>query len=154
MADIFRSIPGKVVRISSPTQTASITLSDLNLSEFVLITSAQLSLSGNIQYKPTLSNKIFVYPLGDRMGKFVIQGAAFDDKCDNSQGGGFKTILDYYRSKRATKSGIPITISLQSSPDAPFEGFLESLEARLAGSEGLTYWTWSMVLGTLPQDRS
>jgi len=85
---------------------------DLNGSESapVLIESVDATLQDVVFPVSTLDKKKYLYVMGDDFGNVGVSGAVLLGESGNG-GGGFNTVIDYFKANRASAKETPITIS-------------------------------------------
>ena len=158
MSDIFNSKPGVVFKAQGPIETGVIEVDGLTdiYRGVVVVTAVGFSQNVRIQYKPTIGGAIYVYPLGDNIGRVVLSGVAFENLCNNGSPNGFAKIMEFFKKRRAsTEDGINNPVSIRITGFGPkITGFLHSIGIRMVAGERTSWWEWTLELGAVPQYRS
>jgi hypothetical protein len=158
MSDIFGSQPGSVFKAPGPIETGVIEVEGLTdvYRGVVIINSIGFSQNVRIQYKPTIGGAIYVYPLGDNMGRVMLSGMAFENLCSNGSPNGFAKLMEFFKKKRAsTEEGIDNPVSIRITGFGPkITGFLHAINVSMRANETNAWWEWQMELGAIPQFRS
>lgn len=119
-----------------------------------IITGMTLELSGNYQFLHTISDLVYFYAFGDRVGTLNLTGLCFAAKCAGLNKGGLLDAYQYYLDNRATKRGgkpITITISAGAGQSTTLTGFLTGMRLDVADSQMGTVGYWSMRFEVLPE---
>lgn len=150
-----------VVKGSSPALLSGITVTgdgafggtSSNLSDIgILITGVALSYGVNIAYFTTLSESVYVYPLGNKMGKCVITGAALPE-CSAGGYSNVNKIVQFYEANKASnfkKITNPIKITIGTN-GANLAGYLENMELNIGSRPdnfGIAQFT--LMLSVMP----
>lgn len=129
-------------------------LSDVNTTG-VLITGMALTQGTRVSYFTTLSESIYIYPLGNKVSRCQITGLAFPG-CSDGQGGaeGFtnaQRIIDFYQAHKASNfENISTPISIVAPPIS-LSGFLEEMTLNVNGSKDLFgVAEFTMVFSVIP----
>jgi len=142
MPDLFVSKYG-AVKVSSGTSGTlvglEVTGSSGELSQTgILITGMALTQGTRVSYFTTLSESIYIYPLGNKISRCQITGVAFP-ACStdgNAGGSGFENaqkIIDFYEANKASKFE-NITNPIQIvAPPISLSGFLEEMTLNVNG---------------------
>ncbi len=110
-----------------------------------IITQAVIKEKGNYQFLHTLSETIYVYVFGDRIGELIIGGICFSSSCDkDSQGNdlesGMKQIHDAYQENKLSVKGGPIVVNFG---EVPLRGFLVGMSIDVSDPErNLGQWAY------------
>jgi len=115
----------------------------------ILVSRVGLAMSTNVQFALSLRRVVYVYSLGDRMGKISLSGSAFERVC-GSDVGGFKKFLTYYNDNRASKRSTPISISVAGED---FQAYI--IAANIAGtSEVPGMFDFSLEMASLAESHT
>ena len=121
----------------------------------ILITGMALTQGTRVSYFTTLSESIYIYPLGNKVSRCQITGLAFPS-CSDGQGGaeGFtnaQKIIDFYQAHKASNFdniSSPIVIV---APPITLSGFLEEMTLNVNGSKDLFgVAEFTMVFSVIP----
>jgi len=137
MADIFVSAPGEVVAFEMQATVGRVNIpAELKDPELISNRPAPLIFSStkwdqrtSQQFATSLDGSVYIYVFGDQMGTVVIVGLAFN-LCDKEENG-LQTVLDYYKTNRASERSSPIEVAIA---DEVVEGFLTGASIRSVGS--------------------
>jgi hypothetical protein len=131
MAAVLSSQPGQAYRTSTILGVftpALIQISDLSNASTVLLTGIGFNQNANVQYMQSLKQKIYVYSFGERMGALVVNGMGVWNPCDTTQPVGFKTVMQFYKTKSVSQISAPVTIVLGSpTSSVTIRGFADRL---------------------------
>ena len=98
-----------------------------------IITGIATSQAVNGQFSPTMLNLIYAYFFGDRMGEILISGLSFPATCGTPNfGGGIRSVLGYYNTYRASRSGLPISVAIGN---AGLSGFVMGMGLNIVNPE-------------------
>lgn len=109
----------KVAAVSIPEGVPAVVAFD-GAPASLVVTGFGAELSVNAQFMRSLGSVIYVYPFGDNVGKARLNITAFMNSCGGA-GGNAGTLLQYYGSKKISKSSTPISVSMAG---ASFTGYL------------------------------
>jgi hypothetical protein len=145
-----------VLQSSSPALLSGITVSSggTNTQTLgtagILVTGVALSYGVNIAYFTTLSESVYVYPLGNKIGKCVITGAALPT-CSTDGYSNVDKLVKFYNSNKASNfSNVtnPIQIVIGSTN---ITGYLENMEINISSRPdnfGIAQFT--LMLSVMP----
>lgn len=118
-----------------------------------IITNMTVSAAGNFQFLHTLGGNVFVYVFGDRIGKVVISGMAFEGACGGFFGSvfrgskvGVERVLDYYWQERIAGRKTPIKVTIGAG--TILVGYVTSVSARVA-DETSRMFSFNIELATV-----
>lgn len=118
MSILFAPRSGQVVRILSPTGAAyRLAVRGLPPGTGLIAQSCRLTGAANAQFVPTLSNKIFVYVFGHRMGELTIGGVAVGVGCSGEDG--TAVLRQFFSANNVSTTGAPIPVRLGNGPAVP-----------------------------------
>lgn len=151
MAQIFPNRPGRAIGIplgeSLPGSLRVLTGGN-RFNTNVIFTGLDGEQSSNVQFQQSLSNAIYVYSFGDRMGQFTIRGVAFSGNCS---GGGSRTgvenILRYYSRYGVGNNNTTVEIRLGTTP---IVGFLTGVQIGTADAQFRSY-NFTLRINSIPQ---
>lgn len=143
MAYLFRSGNAALqVQRSSPALLTGIKISKLNADSGsgigLLITGIAMSQGVRIAYFTTLSESIYVYPLGNKVGKCMITGIALPS-CAGSEDNysNLAKLLDFYKDNKASNFQnilTPITVTIGKTP---ISGYLEDMQINITNESNM-----------------
>lgn len=163
MPVIFRPANSKalVVKGSSPALLSGVAVTgsgsfggtSSNLSDIgILITGVALSYGVNIAYFTTLSESVYVYPLGNKIGKCVITGVALPE-CSAGGYSNVDKIIKFYEANKASnfaKISNPIKIVIGTN-GANLTGYLESMELNIGSRpDNFGVAQFTLMLSVMP----
>ena len=123
--------------------------------ESVIITGIGMDMETNMQFSMSLRNVVYVYALGDRMGRVIVSGMGFSGLCGNStEATGFAAVANFYKKRRASISPQPIVLNVG---DVTLSAFLTSMRAEASNDIPGTFkfvLTLSTVMEASSQERS
>ena len=145
------------VKLGTPAAMTSIAVPGLAVTAGIVITGISVAQSVRVAYFTTLSESIYIYPLGNKVGQCLLAGIAFP-KVPCSSGSvdnytNFTALLEFFRTRKASNFANitnPVTISIGSTT---LTGFLEDIQLSTTSQEeafGSTKFT--LRLSLLPQD--
>ena len=148
---------GHVAAMHDPSLPSSITFRVENWGGFntlqAIITNMTVSAAGNFQFLHTLGGNVFVYVFGDRIGKVVISGIAFEGTCGGFFGSvfrgskvGVERVLDYYWQERIAGRKTPIKVTIGAG--TILVGYVTSVTAKVQ-DEASRMFTFSIELATI-----
>jgi len=156
MPDIFGSSFGKMFKVpnSTPAKLASIDLMPSKLGGSnvdILITSVGLSQSAKLAFFHTLSDSIYIYPLGNEISKCVIEGIAVNS-CDTNEYSAAKKIIDFYENNRASNfKNISTPITLTIPPINNLVGFIDGMTMQInASGNEFGFAKFSISMSVIP----
>ena len=121
----------------------------------ILITGIAMSQGARVAYFNTLSESIYVYPLGNKVGKCIVTGTVFP-QCSNGGANEYsnvKKLMDFYNSNKAStfeNVAKPIKISIGSTVLA---GFLEDIQVNITNEANMFgSASFSLVLAIMPEE--
>jgi hypothetical protein len=124
----------------------------------ILITGMALTQGARVSYFTTLSESIYIYPLGNKISRCQITGLAFPDcsstteASSNSGYDGAKRIIDFYQANKASNFqniSSPIVIT---APPISLSGFLEDMTLNINGSKDLFgVAEFTLVFSVIPE---
>lgn len=121
----------------------------------ILITGIAMSQGARVAYFNTLSESIYVYPLGNKVGKCIVTGTVFP-YCSNGAADEYsnvKKLMDFYNSNKAStfaNVAKPIKISIGGTVLA---GFLEDIQVNITNEANMFgSAAFSLVLAIMPEE--
>lgn len=164
---IFAQNTGRVAAINDAVATGSLSLVSLVGNTRVnyqvhnsIFTRVGVSAGGNFQFLHTISNDVFVYVFGDRMGQVVIDGLSFANKCTASGSTvaqfnpglvtfkhGIEEMIDWYERNRLSARKDPVFVTIGRSK--AFAGFITSLSSSVQDPEKRTI-NFQLTVSLLP----
>lgn len=122
----------------------------------IIVTGVGLGYSTNVSYFTTLSESVYIYPLGNKIGKCVIAGVALP-KCGGSKDDytNFEKVVKFYNNHKASNFRnitTPITITIGN---INIVGYLEDLQLNISGDGnkfGIAQFT--MALSVPPETQT
>lgn len=163
MPDIFGSRFGKVFKVkgSAPGRLSPIDFNPKLAGDNVdiLITSIGLSQSTKLAFFHTLSDSIYIYPLGNEISKCVIEGLAVNSAdCDSATGEytAAKKIIDFYEKYRASNfKNIASPVKLSIPPIDNLTGFIDGMTLQIgSGDRDFGYAKFSITMSIIPSRNS
>jgi hypothetical protein len=116
----------------------------------IIVTGVALSHGVNIAYFTTLSESVYIYPLGNKIGKCLITGMAFPT-CNNSGYSNVDKIVKFYNDNKAsnfTNITNPIKITIGKTN---INGYLEAMELSIGSNpEDFGMAKFSFTLSVMP----
>lgn len=110
-----------------------------------IVTQAGVIESGNYQFMHTLSETIYAYIFGDRIGELRVSGVCFAYNCLGAPNG-VRQIADTYRRLRIANAGAPVMVSIGG---VDYQGFLIGMTLDIANAEQ-NLGQWTMRFNTFP----
>lgn len=152
MSDVLISQAGKVAALDvQDALPAIVTVEQFTVSDVLLIQSIAYEQKTNQQFQTSLEKAVYIYVFGDQMGSVTVSGLAFVSGC-SGETSGLAGLVEYYKSKRASKRSTPVIFSVGDEVQA--SGFLTALQVRSHSENpelsGLVYG-YSMTINTLPE---
>ena len=95
-----------------------------------IIQQAKIEHQGNYQFLHAISNTIYVYVFGDKIGNLMIAGTAFGVPCRGR--GGLTEIMQRYSTYRIAITGRPATLAVENTT---FTGFLTGFSLDAADAQ-------------------
>ena len=118
----------------------------------ILITGIAMSQGARVAYFNTLSESIYVYPLGNKVGKCIVTGTVFNVNCEDDYAN-VKRLMGFYNSNKAStfeNVAKPIKISIGGTVLA---GFLEDIQVNITNEPGMFgSASFSLVLAIMPEE--
>jgi len=122
----------------------------------ILITGIAMSQGARVAYFNTLSESIYVYPLGNKVGKCIVTGTVFP-KCGAAgaadEYSNVKKLMEFYNSNKAStfeNVSKPIKISIGNTVLA---GFLEDMQVNITNEANMFgSAAFSLVLAIMPEE--
>jgi hypothetical protein len=159
MPDIFGSRFGKVFKVKGST-AGRFSPIDFNpkLAEDnidILITSVGLSQSTKLALFHTLSDSIYIYPLGNEISKCIVEGLAVNSEDCNATKGQYtaaKKIIDFYEKHRASNfKNIANPVKLSIPPIDNLTGFIDGMTLHIGSSDReFGYAKFSITMSIIP----
>lgn len=119
----------------------------------ILITGIAMSQGARVAYFNTLSEAIYVYPLGNKVGKCIVTGTVFPKCGAVDEYSNVKKLMDFYNSNKAsTFENVvqPIKISIGSTVLA---GFLEDMQVNITNEANMFgSASFSLMLAIMPEE--
>lgn len=151
MATFFSHQRGSVMRLDGLVQTGAmpfaIRMSNMDIGGATnpetkaIITQAALVENGNYQLAHSLSDTIYLYVFGDRMGELRVSGMAFSKLCIGDEETGVEQAIRNYRDNRIAVRSSPVIVSYGSNN--PFRAFLTGMSIDLVDPERmLAQWSY------------
>ena len=144
---IFGTAPGtvgKVMTIPGQTLPAIIRVPGLSGVEGVAITSIGFNQSANVQFMHSLSNLIYVYSFGERMGSMEVNGITFYRPCSGRCGIG--NILGFYQQNSVSIKSALTSVTIA---DNNIRGFVQGMRS-LFSDPDKGVLGFSISLATIP----
>lgn len=120
------------------------------------VTGFALEMSGNYQFLHTVSDFIYFYSFGDRVGELSVTGMAFITRACNSGIGGFFAhknsicdLYEFYRDNRASKRQAAIAVTFNTC-DA-FWAFLTGMRLEVSKPD-IPVMQWVLRLHVIPKN--
>lgn len=110
-----------------------------------IITNGGIVEHGNYQFMHTVSETIYAYVFGDRIGELRVGGVCFASTC-GSEVSGIQRIVKAYRRNRIGKAGSEVQVSFG---EIDFKAFLTSMSLEIADAE-LNIGQWVFTFNTFP----
>ncbi len=156
MADLFLTEPGAVVAVDSPGIPVNFFLDNWGgYPGFKsIVTGIRVQTSSGVQYLHTLSDLVFVYVFGERMGSVTLSGVSFASQCERfgdqffSSNHGLEYAMAYYLFNCVSSLGQPVTMVLGLS--TPLVGFLDGATFELSDPAQVV-GSWSLNFTAIPQ---
>ena len=111
-----------------------------------IIESPTLSQAVNIQFMASLSDAIYAYVFGDKMGHLTLRGVAFAGRCAQSVSG-LKEVWDYYGKYRASQRQQTVAVTIGPMT---VSGFLTQLDINARDTKYMML-DFVMRIDTLPR---
>lgn len=155
MPVLFKSSSSALtVHGASPALLSGIAISGLNDGDSsigLLITGIALSQGVRIAYFTTLAESVYIYPLGNKVGKCMITGLALPS-CNGTNGySNIDKLMEFYRQKKASNFAnieTPITVTVG---ETTISGYLEDMQFNLTSqAEHFGSATFNLVLSVIP----
>lgn len=116
----------------------------------VVITGIALSQGVRVAYFTTLAESVYIYPLGNKIGKCMITGLALPS-CEGEGYSNIEKLLTFYKERKASNFDNiqnPLTITIGSTT---ISGYLEDLQFNLTNqAEQFGTATFNLVLSVIP----
>jgi len=112
-----------------------------------IITSASINEKGNYQFLHTVSETIYAYVFGDRIGELTVSGLCFANPCDGGDSG-MQQVLEAYRTNRIAVRAAPVQVSFGTTI---YRSFLVGMSLNVANPE-LQLGEWSFRFNTFPRE--
>jgi len=124
---------------------AGATGSDLNTSDFAVITGINLAQGVNFQLTKSLDDVVYAYAFGNKPTTVNVSGLVFNKSCQAATVG-VDSIIDFYAENRMsnTKAAQPPEVSVYVGGKT-FKGFLVDLNMAIADAS-LRMWQFQMQL--------
>jgi hypothetical protein len=119
----------------------------------IIVTGIGLTYGTNVAYFTTLSESVYIYPLGNKIGKCMISGLALP-KCSSGKDNytNFAKLLKFYHSNKASNFKnitTPITITIGSTN---IVGYLEDMQITISSDgDRLGIAQFGMTLSVPPE---
>jgi hypothetical protein len=127
---IFAQCDGVVSKVPFNCENGAVFKFTINNSPITMpVTGFMLELSGNYQFLHTVSDFIYFYAFGDRVGELTISGMGFIGKCPGQEDGGLCKAYTYYTENRIAAKGDALPISMDSC--GSFFGFLTGMRLEI-----------------------
>lgn len=108
-----------------------------------IITSGGIVESGNFQFLHTVSDTIYAYVFGDRIGELRVGGVCFATTCGTNENG-IQQVVQHYRANRIGRSGQTVQVSFGA---ISLRAFLTRMSLDITDSE-LNIGQWSFSFNT------
>jgi hypothetical protein len=121
--------------VSLPSAAPALIRTGISTRDGVILTGVGFTLQANVQYMQTLNDRVYVYSYGDAPGQAVITGLATTRVCDGDVeggGAGFRSVVDWYRSRTVANQSRKTTIIVAS---VAISGFVDRMSSRFASPE-------------------
>lgn len=125
-------------------------LNDGNNAIGLVITGVALSQGVRIAYFTTLAESVYIYPLGNKIGKCMITGLALPS-CTGEGYSNIEKLMAFYKEKKASNFNnieTPITVTIGKTA---INGYLEDLQFNITNqSEQFGTAAFNLVLSVIP----
>jgi len=112
-----------------------------------IVTSASINEKGNVQFLHTVSETIYAYIFGDRIGELTVSGICFANPCSGGESG-MEQVLERYRVNRIATRAAPVLVSFGTTV---YRSFLVGLSLNVSNPE-LQLGEWSFRFNTFPRE--
>jgi len=153
MPNIFSSNkPAATFHGVQPALLSGITLDGISKNIGVLVTGIAISQGVRVAYFTTLSESIYIYPLGNKVGKCVVTGIALPGCTAGDNYSNLKKVMDFYDSNKGSnfsKISKPIKITVG---DTVVAGILEDMQVNITNEmQQFGAATFSLMFSVLPE---
>lgn len=128
--DIFGSREGKVVVLRNRSGGSRALLS-LNGLQDVVVQRIGVARQVNAQFSPSLSDAVYLFVFGDKVGQAEVSGITFLQTCSGSAATGFSEVYDWYSQNKVSEAQAQAAFSVAGKV---LRGYVLSLQ--LAGEHG------------------
>lgn len=154
MATLFMTRPGMAVALADEGDVGlPLRVDDIGGSWFAgfksILTECAISLDGNYQFTHTLSEVIYAYVFGDRIGQVRLSGLSFADACPGGGSTGIELVMGWYERNRIAVRDTIIQVQVGTSSAGRLYGYVTNLRVELTKPEARIS-QFGMILHVFP----
>lgn len=153
MPNLFsKDVPTAVFHGVQPALLSGIEIDGISKNIGMLVTGVAISQGVRVAYFTTLSESIYIYPLGNKVGKCVVTGIALPSCTNGDAYSNLKKLMDFYDSNKGSnfsKISKPVKVTIGGTVLA---GILEDMQVNITNeSHQFGSATFSLMLSVLPE---